>query len=190
DVQVRPPGPDAPQPPPSPGWGAPGGPPSAGPAPYWPPPNPYAQVPRTWADGRPRSVVVACVLTWTFAGLTGLMFGTTSIALAANRNGFINLMRQSPQWKASYADTLQGNAFVVTGAVIGLWCIAAVLLAVLVWRGVTWAWILLIVSTVLATVLCLYALPLSIPMFAVLAIALGRLLSPPTRVWFANRPPR
>ncbi|MCW2856489.1 MAG: hypothetical protein JWR52_2104 [Marmoricola sp.] len=190
DVQVRPSDPDAPQPPPSQGWGVPTGPPAPGPAPYWPPPNPYARVPRTWVDGRPRSVVVACVLTWTFAGLTGVMFGSTSIALAANRSGFIKLMRQSPEWKASYADTLQGNTFVVTGAVVGLWCIAAVLLAVLVWRGVAWAWILLIVSTVLATVLSLYALPLSIPMFAVLAIALGRLLSPPTRVWFASRPPR
>jgi hypothetical protein len=186
DVEVRPPLPGAPLPPPSAGWGAPTGPPAGDPA-FWPPPNPYGQIPRSSPSDRPRQVTVACILTWVFSGLTGFTVLVTTVGLAADRSGFIRLMQRSPQWKAAYADSFTGNTVIVWGIVAVLWCIAAMVLAVLVWRGIAWAWILLIASTVIAIVACLYTLPSSILMFGILAIALGRLLSPPARIWFASK---
>lgn len=188
DVQVRPPQPSAPQPPPSPGWGAPVGPPVAGPPPaYWPPPNPYARVERTSTSSRPREIVVACVVTWIFTSLTAFMVAATAIALAADRAGFLKMMRSSPQWKASYETSLPSTSDAVLAGVIGVgWCLAAAALAFLVWRGVEWAWFLLIGSTVVAAAVCLLALPWSVLMLAVLAFSLGRLVSPRSRLWFAS----
>lgn len=171
--------PAAVQPPPVHGWGQ--------------PPNPYGYYPPTAAPvyrenlaARPRQVRTACILTWVFSGLTALAYVLVLVALAVDSSGLLKVLRDSPQWDASYDDTMVLAAIVVVSVLILFWCAAASVLAAFAWRGARWAWILLLVSIAVAALVSLVLLPVSLVHLVVLAASFGLLLSRPSRTWFSG----
>ncbi|MCW2783920.1 MAG: hypothetical protein JWP74_437 [Marmoricola sp.] len=166
--------PPAPPPPASPyGYGPP--------SPYYPPPVPRATEPV------PTQLRIACILVWIFSALTAVGFLVTIGYLALNTDGFMKIARQSPNWNPSYSEHMVVAGALVAGVVFVLWCIGAAGLAVLAMRGATWAWVLLAISTVVASLASLLALPYSLGHLAAMAFCLGKLCSGPTRAWFARR---
>jgi len=197
---------DPPPGPPSPSASAPAAPSVPTTPPGIPPyPNPYAQ-PQPWAPpdwppqpppvapsragdtlGMPRQVRVACLLTWVFSALTGLGYAALLVALAVDRHGLMTAIKDSPGWRSSYDDSTVIIAAVVVSTLFLLWCAGAAVLAWFTWRGASWAWIVLCVSTALALMVCLVALPYSLVHLAAASYALGMLLGRRTREWFAGR---
>jgi hypothetical protein len=165
--QSRPPGIQAP-------WGAPApqGHSAAGPSP----------------DRRPGAVVAAAVITWVCAGLVGLSFGLLVLMLLVSQDTLLEAVRQNPdvdQLGLSGADML--SALWVSGAVALFWCLAAVVLAVLAFRRVTWAWALLVASAVMTTLVGLLALPPGLTFVLPAAVTVGLLLSGRSRRWYLRR---
>jgi hypothetical protein len=135
----------------------------------------------------PRQVRVACLLTWVFSALTGLGYAALLVALVVDRHGLMAAIKDSPGWRSSYDDSTVVIAAVVVSAVFLLWCAGAAVLAWFAWRGASWAWIVLCVSTSVASLVCLIALPYSLVHLAAASYALGMLLSRRSREWFAGR---
>ncbi len=181
----------APQPPPTQGWGQvpPIGPPV--PAPQAPnpygyyPPAPRAHVPRP-PSARPGPVRLACLLTWVFTAITSVAFVGMLVAVAVDSDAILERMRDSPGWDSVYEDYAIA-ATVMVSVVFLVWCIAASVVAFFAWRRQQWAWILLLVSTGLAALVCLLGIPLSLVHLAAAATTFGALLSKPSRDWFSGR---
>jgi hypothetical protein len=114
----------------------PGAPPAVRPAPY------AAVAPR-----RPGAVVWACVLTWVFSTVTALGMTASAIAIAVRPDLMLDeVHRQNPELAAQgVTDGILAAATYVMAGFVVLWCLSAIVLAVLVWRRVAWARIVLIV---------------------------------------------
>lgn len=195
---------DAPPPPPMPGWGGPVGsqqPPVVGTAQPgvpvaadWPPPYAHAAAaPPAPAATRqvPTQVRVACILTWVFAGLSAAGYVLLGVAIAVDRGEMLELMRENASVQdTSISDDTLIAALVVISALTVIWCLAACVLAFLVWRRNAWAWRALLVSVGVAALVCLLALPLSLVHLAACGVAFGLLVRPSTRAWIhgADRP--
>lgn len=196
----------APTPAPTPGWGqapAPAAPPAGYPqwpaqnpvqSPAQPPPWPQPPVHPAWPAARaddglpmPRQVRIACILTWVFSAVTGLAYAALLAALAIDEPGLIKAMEDSPSWRSSYDEKTVVTAAVVAGVLFLLWCIGAAVLAWFAWRRASWAWIVLCVSTSLAALICLIAVPYSLVHLAATAYALAMLLGRRSREWYAGR---
>jgi len=184
------------QPRPSPGFGA-----APATAAYPPPARPPQAHPqqgqppqRTTVPPRPAQVVVAGVLTWVASGLTLLFFLLfVVVVLAAPDTLLEEVLRQQPELRGEglTEGQLQGSALAVGGAVV-LWCVLAIVAAVLAVHRVGWARTGLLVSAVLAAVLSLAATLLTggagAPALITLALSLATismLLRPEVRAWFA-----
>jgi hypothetical protein len=157
-------------------------------APATPPVAPTAV--RTSSSQRPLAVVWACVLTWVFCGLTaaGMAIAATAIAVRPEQM-FAEMHRQNPELAAQgVSDHLLATAtYVMTGLIV-LWCLGAAVLAVLVFRRVDWARIVLIVSASVCAALCLLgtaigAFLLLFPLVAAV-VTIALLVRPDTRPWF------
>jgi len=189
-VAWMPPSSDAAQPPPTPGWGQvpPPVPPPA-PVPYataWPAP-PGQPVPLVLAP-RPAQVRLACILTWVFSSVIALGYAGVLVLLIANKPWVAREMQKSPGWKDSFdVDTVTALA-TAASVVFVIWSLAAIVLAVLVWRRVRWAWILLLVSTCIAGLVSVLGFPFSLPYVAAIGATAGMLMRRPTRDWFAGPP--
>lgn len=192
---TAPPAPDGsggPTPPPTPGWGAPGSVATAAtgspyapthPASYPPPAVPWG--PRGLREPAPVQVRVACILTWVFAGLTGGLYTLVAVAIAADRGAVLDLLHDNPSVRdANLTDTALIAVVVAVSALLVLWCLAAVVLAMLTWRRHAWAWILLLVSSGATTLACLLVLPFSVANLIGAVTAFVLLLRPPVRAWF------
>lgn len=199
-VAWAPPAPGDLQPPPTPGWGvAPGStpppPPPPPPAPSWPAPSwpapswpaPAAGIARQDAP-RPAQVRVACILTWVFSSLTALGYAAVLVVLAVDKDRLIDELKKSPSWKSSFDTDTVTTAATVASVFFLLWSVAAVVLAVLAWRRVRWAWIVLLVSAAVAGLVSLLALPYSLPYVAAIGVTTGMLLRRSTRDWFTATP--
>lgn len=130
--------------------GSPPPPPAVSP-PVWqqPPPGPPAP------PGRPDALVWACVLTWAFCSLTLVLLGVSAVLMSSNPDLVLaELRRQGRPVDGADLGLLQATTYVTVGAV-GLWCLAATLLAGLAYRGTRWARVGLVVSAAVAAVLCL-----------------------------------
>jgi hypothetical protein len=138
---------------------------------------------------RPPAVVWACILSWVTCGLTAVGVLLTGVAFGLEPDLVIDEARkQSPELsQQGITDTM---LIVTTYALLGfvlLWCIAGAVLAVLTYRRVAWARIVLVVSASVAAAISLLGsamggfllvLPLAA---AVVCVAL--LLRPDVRPW-------
>jgi len=109
---------------------------------------------------RPGSVVSAAVITWISSGLAlaGSLISLLSILVA--RDQIVTEIESVPQLKSQFDTTgLDAGSVVsmagVVVAVLAVWCLSAVLLAVFAFRGANWARILLAVSGGVAAMLSL-----------------------------------
>lgn len=110
-------------------------------------------------DKRPTTVTVAAWLTWVFSGLTLLAFVITLVAVVAAREEFMDALRAESAFQDLdiSADDLVAGLWAVT-AVLIFWCLAAIVLAVLAYRRVNWARVMLVVSAALTVLLSLVAI--------------------------------
>jgi len=186
DPEHQPPPPPQAVPPPGVAWG-----PRPAESPYgaargaWP--APAAPVRR-----RPAALIWACTLVWVFCGIVAGGLLITALVLAAARDQlFTELERQQGPIEdlgVSESDVVLG-AYVTTAVVVP-WCVAAIVLAVLAFRGVGWARIALAVCSALAGLTALvFALfsPVLVVLVAAGATAAFMLLRRDVTAWFAQR---
>ena len=161
--------------------------PSAGAGPTTPAPTARAGV-WTPASTRPSTVIWACALTWLFAGLGAITMVVGLAYLAVSPDSLIADMReQNPELaEAGLTDRMILAVAFVTGGALIVWALAAIVLAFLLYRGVSWARVVLLVSTGGALGLlalgALSQLVLMVPFLAA-AMTMTLLLRPETAAW-------
>jgi hypothetical protein len=138
---------------------------------------------------RPSTVTWACLLTWLFSVPALALFAATLVAMVADPQQMVDEMHaQSPEAAEQFTDSTLRAVLYATSAGIVLWSVAAVALAVLVWRRVRWAVPLLMVSAAGAAVLCLLAVVgslVAVVPLAACAATLALLLRPESRAWLS-----
>ena len=103
---------------------------------------------------RPGSVTAAGVLTLIFSGLSLLMFGFVLVAFLVARDLVVEEMANAPGFQdIDPNDVVTGVVIMMVGLV--LWCVVAMVLAVFAMRRSNGARIGLVISSVLAAILCL-----------------------------------
>jgi len=159
-------------------------------------PTPYAAGPVAPTGStpipRPRSVLLACVLTWLFsASAFALLALTLAVMLASPDTLLDEVHRQNPDLDdQGVTETVLRTTVYVTSAVVMAWSAAAIALAVLAWRRVRWAATGLMISAGIAGALCLLvvvgAFVVAVPLVACGA-TVALLLRPEARAWYAGR---
>ena len=144
------------------------------------------------AADRPPAVVAACVLTWLCSGLTALGLVLTGVVLALDRGVLLDdVHRRRPDLaEQGVSDSMVVGVALAMIAAIVVWCVAAGVLAVLVYRRVDWARVVLLVSAGITAAVSLAGLVaggflLVVPLVAAAATFL-LLVRPDTRPWFAR----
>jgi hypothetical protein len=142
------------------------------------------------APERPPAVVVACVLTWLCSGLAALGLVLSAAVLAVDPDVLVDeAHKQRPDLaEQGVSDGLLIGVALAMIAALVLWCVAAGVLAVLVYRRVDWARVVLLVSAGITAGLCLIGLVaggflLVVPLVAAVATFV-LLVRPDTRPWF------
>ena len=183
-VQQPVPPPGADQPPPWPAYAA---------GPPWPPHAYALQAPvRVPRPPRPKSVVVACVVTWVCCAFAVLMAMLLIGVLAADADGlFAEMHRQNPSLAdQGVSDATLRSAVWATAIVFLVWGVVAGVLAVLAFNRTRWAAIGLVVSAGLVAVVCL-AVSLASPVLVLpgvlAAVTGGLLLQSGVQRWYARR---
>lgn len=190
--------PQAPEPPPA-EPGSPDAPPPypgvyGAPASQQPLPGQPAQPPHAPAAGvqpsRPGRLVAACVITWVASLTVAGAMGLAALVLLADPS----LMDQAIADAEGQGMDLRGlsddeltAATVVVSAVFVLWSLAAAVLAILAFRRVEWARIVLIISAALSGLLMLVmalAAPFLVVLVAAAAVTCALLLRPEVSAWF------
>jgi hypothetical protein len=178
--EAGPPAPPPAGPRPMVGFGAPPTPPTPGPH---PPAGPTFRI-----LPRPPAVLWACALTWCFAGLGAVVMavGLGYVALAPDEL-LSELHAQNPELaEAGLSDRMILAATFVTGGGLIVWALAAMVLAFLLFRGVSWSRLVLMISTGGALGLlgigALTQLVLMVPFLAA-AVTMTLLLRPETAAW-------
>ena len=142
---------------------------------------------------RPATVLRACLLTWIFTGLVIIGLVASAVALAVSPDLMLDeVHRENPDIAAQGVSDdmlLVATYLMIAGLVV--WSLAAAGLAVLVFRRVDWARIVLIVSAAVCAVFCLIgaalgAFVLAFPLLASI-FTVAMLVRPDTRVWFSGR---
>jgi len=136
------------------------------------------------------------VLTWILCGLTAFGVVVSAITIAVDPDMiFDEVHKQNPDLAArGVTDTmLEVATYVMAGAIV-LWCVGAAVMAVLVFRRVAWARIVLIVSASVAAGLSLIGtavggFALVVPMIGG-AVTIALLLRRDSRPWFDRPAPR
>ncbi len=156
---------------------------------------PAAQGPERAAQAapeRPPAVVGACVLTWTGSGLTALALAASAVVLALDPDVLLDeAHRQNPDLadQGVTDGMLTAMAFAMVAGVV-LWCVAAAVLAILVFHRVGWARVVLLVSAGVAAAISLVGAAIGgvlllVP-FAAAVAGLALLLRPSTTAWFSR----
>jgi hypothetical protein len=157
----------------------------------WPPP--VATAAPAAAAARPSSVLWACIVTWVCTGLVTIGLAASAVALATVSDRMIDDMyRRNPDLAAQGIsdDLLVLTTYLMLAGLV-VWCVSAAALAVLVFRRVDWARIVLVVSASTCGVLCLIgaavgAFVLLLPLLAS-AGCIALLVRSDTRSWFDRR---
>ncbi len=177
-------------PPPTYGPPPPGAQPYPAPPPAFPPYDPSWQPHPAQRRPRPRAVIAACVVAWVFSSLAVLVVSASALVVAASPDLLIDEMyRQNPDLAAQSITqhSLQVLTY-VTAAIVAVWAVAAIVLAVLAFRRASWARVGLLASAGGAGGLCLVASLQSVfmvvPLFACV-VTFSLLLRPDVREWFA-----
>lgn len=154
------------------------------------PPKPGPWTPQgVPSERRPGAVLAACLITWILSGLTLVMMGLSVVVLAVAPDlVWDELLKQNPDLtEQGVTRAALGTATFVTAAVAAVWALAAIALAVLVYRRVGWARVALSISAVAAGVVCVLAsigaLVMVVPAIAC-GTALSLLVRPDVRGWF------
>lgn len=170
-----------------PGFGAPGS-----SSPVWdpdtrqlPPVDSVARPPR------PAAVVWACVIAWASCGLVIAFMAMSVLVLATAPDlVFDEMRRQNPDLTdPTYTDAAIRSATYTAAAITILWSATAIVITVLAYRRVRWAWIGLLVSSILVTVFFLFATSGSFVFVLPLAVSLATivlLVRPDVRAWYAS----
>ena len=103
------------------------------------------------------------MLTWLFAGLTGVAYVIVMGVLLVSKDRLVELIETDEQFQRLDIATndLVGALWVVS-AVLIVWCLAAMVLAFLAFRRHNWARITLVVSAAMSLLLGLAAFPFSL----------------------------
>lgn len=138
---------------------------------------------------RPAALIAACVIVWVSCVLVSGFMLLMSLVMAVARDEFFDeIERQQPNFdmKGMSQAELATGTFVLT-AVVVLWSIAAIVLAVLAIRGIPWARVALAVSTGATSLVLLGATLLSPALVVLLAaslVTLWLLLRADVTTWF------
>lgn len=142
---------------------------------------------------RPPAVTIACVLTWVAGGLTALGMVLTGVLLAVDPDAMLHEMhRQNPELaRQDVPDgALIGVSLALVAAIV-VWCLAAVVLGALAFRGVPWARVVLIISAAVAAAVSLLGAAMGAFLLALTLIAsvvtIALLVRPETQLWFRAR---
>lgn len=144
------------------------------------------------AAARPPAVAGACVLTWVGSGLTALALAASAVVLALDPDVLLDeAHRQNPDLadQGVTDGMLTAMAFAMVAGVV-LWCVAAAVLAILVFHRVGWARVVLLVSAGVAAAISLVGAAIGgvlllVP-FAAAVAGLALLLRPSTTAWFSR----
>lgn len=173
----------------APGPGAP--PPYAPPMAFGTTGPPLVSHPIPTRPARPSAVVTACVLTWVFTGLAALlMAGSALIMLASPDLVFEEMQRQNPDFAGQgVSDRSIQVATIVVAAVTVVWSLAAAGFAFALLRRRAWGRVALLVSAIVAAVVCvvgvgLGAVVMVVPLGACVA-TISLLLRRDLRSWVA-----
>lgn len=141
---------------------------------------------------RPPAVAVACVLAWVGSGLTALALAASAVVLALDPDVLLDeAHRQNPDLadQGVTDGVLTAMAFAMVAGVI-LWCVAAAVLAILVFRGVGWARVVLLVSAGIAAAASLVGAAIGgvllLAPFAAAVAGFALLLRPSATAWFSQ----
>jgi hypothetical protein len=141
-------------------------------------------------------VTAAVWLTWVFSAFVAFVFVLVVLTMLLDRDRLLEEIQRTPTLTDAGFTTRQILGFMwVLSAVAIVWSLGAMALAALVFRRVEIARVALVVSGIVAGLVCLAAVPVGWP-GAVAAFTTVALLSRrPTRDWFAGRglpsgPPR
>ena len=134
---------------------------------------------------RPPAVTIAVILTWVFSALTALLLLGVAVVLVAAPDTLVDAFQRDPRIAArSFPrdQVLAGVWLVVAGGLF--WCLAAIALGVLAFRGVRAGQVGVIVSAAFSA---LFGYTLVLPLLAGAATVV-LLLRPESRRFFAGRP--
>ena len=141
---------------------------------------------------RPAAVLWACLLTWVVGTLAVVVLVASMVALAVDGDALLDqVYEQSPELAAQgiSRSTITALTLVLIGAAL-VWALAALVLAGFVWRGASWARIVLIVSASAAAGMFLFATVASgvflVPLLAAVTTSY-LLMRTEARAWFASR---
>ena len=150
------------------------------------------------ASTRPPSVLWACSLTWLFSGLGIVLMAIGLVYFVVNSDPMLTEIRaQNPEiGEAGLTDEAILVATVLIGFAVIVWAMAAMVLAFLFYRGVTWSRLVLLISTGGAVGLLAFGAltqwALIVPFLAA-ARTFSMLLRPEAAAWVTrppvNRPP-
>lgn len=126
--------------------------------------QPYGQQPYGGAypgsdpDKRPGTVTAASLITIIFSALGLVFFGLVTLVLAVARNEIITELESQLEGQAAFddftADDL-ANVLIVVFGVFAVWCLIAIVTAVLAMRGHNWARIVTVISAAVSAVVSL-----------------------------------
>lgn len=147
------------------------------------------------AARRPGALMGACVITWTSCGLAMLFMALSALTLLTVPDlVFEEVERQDPSLAGEgISRTAITTGTYATAGVVLLWGAAAIVFAVLAYRGVRAGRAGLLASAGVAGLVCLvgalFSAALVVPLVAC-AVTVGLLLRREVRAWFADAPPR
>jgi hypothetical protein len=139
---------------------------------------------------RPEAVVWACVLVWAGCGMVVVAMAAT-VAVVAGDPGFVldQLQQQDQDLAVEDTDVLV-NATYLTAGVLGVWSLAAAVLAVLAYRRRRPGRMGVILSSAAAGVICLAGVFASVVLIVPAGAALttvALMSRPDVRAWYAAR---
>lgn len=149
----------------------------------------------------PRTVKVACALTWVFSGVVALLYAGVLIALAVAQDRIVDYFTRTPEWeRANLEPGLLLPALWLGGLMFLGWAVGACVLAWFTWRRQNWARWLLVASAGTAVVVALFAFPFGLVHQIACVAVIVCLASASAKQWFGsvagprggptNHPPR
>lgn len=158
-----------------------------------PPTSSYGAPVRTTTErvdpaARPAAVLWAAVITWLFSGLAVLVLGASLVVMSTDSGLVLDKMHeQNPDLATQgISDHLILVVAYATCAAFVLWAVAAVVVALLAFRGRRWAWYAHVISTVGVIGVCVLGVLGSLLMLVPLAAAaavVSMLVRPEVRRW-------
>ena len=150
--------------------------------------QPYAAYPQRDPDKRPGTVIWAAVLAIVGSALTLLAAGFFALVALVASEDFVDGVEEGSGSQITSDDTVVGVVVGIGGA-LAVWSVVAIVLAILVLRRSNVARILLVVSSAVAALVSLLAMPLGLPVTTMAITAIVLLFVGGAGDWFARRDP-